>query len=53
MVFGFESGFKTLKNPCIYLSYGIVCLSMPWNLSCTVSIWFKIGALGGINEYAI
>jgi hypothetical protein len=48
-LFGLIKGLKTLKNPLTYLSSGIVCLSKPWNLSCTVKIWFKIGAYGGMN----
>ncbi len=44
VVLGFDNGLKTLKNPPTYLSSGIVCLSIPWNLSWTVRIWLRIGA---------
>lgn len=53
VLLGFVKGLKTLKHPLTYLSYGIVCLSIPWNRSWTVKIWFKIGDSGGINIYAI
>lgn len=50
IVLGLDNGLNTLKLPLTYLSYGMICLSNPWNLSCTVNIWFNIGEFAGINE---